>query len=257
MQRDISHSNEAIAHAAQEHEAQRTLEASIQAENAACGLLLVASRHCQLSVTSESTDVTFNHGQCSGGFFHVMSKVACFAPSAHGTARLSFPHGGSVWFGVCTDQFNVNFTDSLNHEQMYSLRDLDHDEELFSMDGYGSSLQELFSNPFSLFSLKWSVNNGETVQLRLSDSRDAMLHKFASAAEWSSTPLPEALAQCAQSGGLHLYFGSCGPRSHVTVQHNVWHEVRGCGWLCFNLRCLILMKCLCLCYLCGCTLPML
>ena len=193
MQLDISHSNEAIAHATQEYEAQRTLEASILAENAACGLPLVASRHCQLSVTSESTDVTFNHGKSSGGFFHVMSKVACFAPNAHGTARLSLIEGGPGWFGVCTDQFNVDFTDSLSHQQMYSLENLGEDEEY----------QELFSNPFSLFSLIWSVNNGETVQLRLSDSRDAMLHKFASAAEWSSTPLPEALAQGAQSGGLN------------------------------------------------------
>ena len=33
------------------------------------------------------------------------------------------------------------------------------------------------------------------MQLRLSDSRDAMLHKSASAAEWSSAPLPKALVQ--------------------------------------------------------------
>jgi hypothetical protein len=202
VQLDIDNTDESIAEADRQFDAQVAITSAAQAENASCPLPLATSRLCELAVTDGSTDLS----SPAAGFFHAKSQAACFVLGNGNVARVSADAGFVI--GMCSGDLDLDIWDTYPNETIFSLTE---DPLLFDSEDYTG---EPRTNLTCI-----SVEGDSLLQLRLSESGDSMQHKKESDDEWISTPLCEMLKGLSASAGLHLYIRSAGRA--VRVQHTL------------------------------------
>jgi hypothetical protein len=183
----LGHTDEVIARADEEHEAQRCLEVAAQRANEQTPIPLDISRHGQMSISDQFASVKCRpwieaelgrSGEINQ--VHAKSQMPLFMAGHNKVVRLCAKdsHGSSWRFGMCSDTLDPDFMDELDTETNYSAAANAHDDA--DDDDEGSAPHTTLVKTRS-----------SSVQVRLSESGLCMLHKADT--DWVSTPLSEEL----------------------------------------------------------------